>query len=109
MTSRTCSFPHTVKEYELVPEEFWQECSMLKDTYPDLASIKIDFFYGNKLALLKNFLEYYETDYIAYSEQYGIPKLTRSSLDALPVLKKTGYTMINADMVRASSLADSYR
>ena len=97
------------KEYELVPEEFWQECSMLKDTYPDLASIKIDFFYGNKLALLKNFLEYYETDYIAYSEQYGIPKLTQSSLDALPVLKKTGYTMINADMVRASSLADSYR
>lgn len=97
------------KEYELVPEEFWQECRMLKDTYSDLASIKIDFFYGNKLALLKNFLEYYETDYIAYSEQYGIPKLTRSSLDALPVLKKTGYTMINTDMVRISSLADSYR
>lgn len=97
------------KEYELVPEEFWQECRMLKDTYSDLASIKIDFFYGNKLALLKNFLEYYETDYIAYSEQYGIPKLTRSSLDALPVLKKTGYPMINTDMVRISSLADSYR
>ncbi|OJV12851.1 MAG: hypothetical protein BGO21_03710 [Dyadobacter sp. 50-39] len=97
------------KEYELVPEEFWQECKMLKDTYPELTSIKIDFFYGNKLALLKNFLEYYETDFIAYSEQYGIPKLTRSSLDALPVLKKTGYTMINADMVRVSSLADSYR
>jgi hypothetical protein len=97
------------KEYELVPEEFWQECKMLKDTYPELASIKIDFFYGNKLALLKNFLEYHETDFIAYSERYGIPKLTRSSLDALPVLKKTGYTMINADMVRVSSLADSYR
>lgn len=97
------------KEYELVPEEFWQECRTLKDTYPELTSIKIDFFYGNKLALLKNFLEYYETDYIAYSGQYGIPKLTRSSLDALPVLKKTGYTMIDADMVRVSSLADSYR
>ncbi|MCF0069039.1 hypothetical protein LZD49_01065 [Dyadobacter sp. CY261] len=100
------------KEYELVPEEFWHECRMLKDTYPDqLASIKIDFFYGNKLALLKNFLEYYETDFIVYSEQYGIPKLTKSSLDALPVLKKTGITMINADMIRVSSLADvaSYR
>ncbi|GGH23067.1 hypothetical protein ACN9ML_02850 [Dyadobacter endophyticus] len=97
------------KEYELIPEEFWQECQMLKETYLEISSIKIDFFYGNKLALLKNFLEYYETDFIAYSEQYGIPKLTRSSLDALPVLKKTGYTMINADMVRASSLADSYR
>lgn len=95
------------KEYELVPEEFWQECRILKDSYSDkVASIKIDFFYGNKLALLKNFLEYYDTDIIAYSEQYGIPKLTKSSLDALPVLKKTGYTMINADMVRVSSLAD---
>jgi hypothetical protein len=30
-------------------------------------------------------------------------------LEALPVLKKTGYTMINADMVRVSSLADSFR
>jgi len=97
------------KEYELVPEEFWQECRMLKDTYPELASIKIDFFYGNKLALLKNFLEYYETDYIAYSEQYGIPKLTRSSLHALPVLKNTAYTMINADMVPCAALADSVR
>lgn len=95
------------KEYELVPEEFWQDCRILKDSYSDkVASIKIDFFYGNKLALLKNFLEYYDTDIIAYSEQYGIPKLTKSSLDALPVLKKTGYTMINADMVRVSSLAD---
>jgi len=97
------------KEYELVPEEFWQECRMLKDNYQELSSIKIDFFYGNKLALLKNFLEYYETDFIAYSEQYGIPKLTKSSLDAMPVLKKTGYTMINADMIPVSSLADSYR
>jgi hypothetical protein len=98
------------KEYELVPEEFWQECQMLKDTFSEkLTSIKVDFFYGNKLALLKNFLEYYETDFIAYSEEYGIPKLTKSSLDALPVLKKTGYTMINADMIRVSSLADSYR
>ncbi len=98
------------KEYELISEEFWRECRMLKDTYSDqLASIKIDFFYGNKLALLKNFLEYYETDFIAYSEQYGIPKLTKSSLDAMPVLKKTGYTMINADMIRVSALADTYR
>ncbi|GGM87772.1 hypothetical protein GCM10010967_20460 [Dyadobacter beijingensis] len=95
------------KEYELVSESFWQECRMLKDSYSDkLTSIKIDFFYGNKLALLRNFLDYYETDFIAYSEQYGIPKLTKSSLDALPVLKKTGVTMINADMIRVSSLAD---
>lgn len=94
------------REFELIPEEFWDECKVLKERYPELSSIKIDFFYGNKLALLKNFLEYYDTDFIVYSEQYGIPKLTKSSLDALPVLKKTGYTMINADMVRVSSLAD---
>nr|WP_295925237.1 hypothetical protein [uncultured Dyadobacter sp.] len=100
------------KEYELVPEDFWEDCKILKDTFSDkLSSIKVDFFYGSKLALLKNFLEYYETDLVAYSEQYGIPKLTKNSLDALPVLKKTGYPMINTDMVQVSALAglDNYR
>lgn len=95
------------KEYELIPEAFWEDCKILKDTFSDkLSSIRIDFFYGNKLALLKNFLEYYETDLVAYSEEYGIPKLTKSSLDALPVLKKTGYPLINTDMIRVSTLAD---
>jgi hypothetical protein len=96
------------KEYELVSEDFWEDCKVLKDTYAEtLSSIKIDFFYGNKLASLKNFLEYHEVSCIAYSESYGIPKLNKSSLDALPVLKKCGIPMVNADLISVSALAET--
>lgn len=95
------------KEYELVSEAFWRDCRMLKEAFSEkVASIKIEFFYGNKLASLKNFLESCEADFIVYSEQYGIPKLGKSSLDALPVLKKSGYPLINTDMIGVNAVAD---
>jgi hypothetical protein len=96
------------KEYELVSEQFWRDCRALKEAFSNkLTSIKIEFFYGNKLASLKNFLEGCEADFIAYSGQYGIPKLTKSSLDALPVLKKSGYTLVDTDKVGINALADA--
>jgi len=86
------------KEYEFVSEEFWNECHILKDLYGNnLKSIKVEFFYGNKLAAFKNFLDAHHADFIAYSDTFGIPKLCKSSLDALPVIKKAGITLINTD------------
>ena len=96
------------KEYELVSEDFWANCKVLKDIYASqIKSIKIDFFYGNKMAALRNFLEYHQADMIVYSENYGIPKLNKSSLDALPVFKKCGVTLINTDLINVSALADA--
>jgi hypothetical protein len=95
------------KEYELVSGQFWRDCRSLKDAFSKkLTSIKIEFFYGNKLASLKNFLENCETDFIAYSAQYGIPKLSKSSLDALPVLKKSGYMLVDTDKIGVNALTD---
>jgi hypothetical protein len=88
------------KEYDFVSEEFWRECHVLKDLYGSkVHSIKVEFFYGNKLAAFKNFLEANNADFIAYSEGYGIPKLCKSSLDALPVIKKAGVELINVDKI----------
>lgn len=96
------------KEYELVSENFWSDCKSLKDEYSNiLKSIKIDFFYGNKLAALKNFMEYHEVDCIGYSESYGFPKLSKSSLDTFPVLKKSGMPLMNADLVSIAGFAES--
>lgn len=93
------------KEYELVPEEFWKECTILKDLYSKkLLSIKVAFYYGNKLASFKNFLDYHQADCIAYSESYGIPKLKKSSIEALPVLKKCGLPLLNTDLIADSAL-----
>ena len=95
------------KEYEFVSEEFRNECKILKDLYSEyLKSIKIEFFYGSRLASFKNFLDYNEADVIAYSESYGIPKLSKSSLDVTPIIKKCGLPLINTDKIRETTLSD---
>jgi len=91
------------KEYEFVSEEFRHECEILKEVYPStLKSVKIEFFYGSKLAVFKNFLDYNNADYIGYSKRYGMPKLSKSSIDALPVIMKCGLPLIDADKINES-------
>jgi len=95
------------KEYEFVSPEFRHECEMLKDVYAlNLKSIKIEFFYGNKLAVFKNFLDYNKADYIAYSKSYGMPKLSKSSIDALPVILKCGLPLLDADEINKSTFSN---
>ena len=96
------------KEYEFVSETFRNECNILKDLYSEtLNSIKIEFFYGSRLASFKNFLDYNQADCIAYSERYGIPKLSKSSLETLPVIKKCGLPLIDTDQIRETVFSDT--
>ena len=95
------------KEYDFVSDAFRKECKMLKDLYADkLHSFNIEFFYGNRLAPFKNFLDYYETDSIAYSSSYGVPKISKSSLDAVAIIKKAGYPIIDVDTIKQPALSD---
>ena len=88
------------KEYEYVSSEFRKECDLLKDIYSDkLKGYHVEFFYGNKLAAFKNFLEANEASFIAYSQSYGVPKLSKSAIDALPVIKKSGIPLVDFDQV----------
>lgn len=91
------------KEYEFVHQEFYDECEMLKNVYSGkLKDTRIEFFYGNKLASFKNFLDYNRADYIAYSKKYGMPKLSKSSIDALGVVKKCGLPLVDVDQIVAT-------
>ena len=95
------------KEYEFVSDEFRHECDMLKNVYTGrLKSITVEFFYGSKLAVFKNFLDYNNADFIAYSKRYGMPKLGKSSIDALPVIQKCGLPLIDADEINNSVFSD---
>lgn len=94
------------KEHEFVSESFQQNCEILKSDFPHiLKSIKVEFFYGSRLALFKNFLDYNQADYIAFSESYGSPKLGKSSIDAMPVIRKAGIPLINTDEIQVPTLA----
>ncbi len=95
------------REYDFVSEEFWKACNLLKSLYPEvLKSTKVEFFYGNKLAHFKNFLEYNQADEMVYSKSYGIPKISKSSIDALPVIMKCGLPLIDADAVMEPAMQD---
>ena len=95
------------KEYEFVSEEFNKQVQILKSVYPHLVSVKTEFFYGSKLAGFKNFLDYNDAEIIAYSESYGVPKLSKSSIDAMPVIKKCGMYLINTDAMRETVMSDA--
>jgi hypothetical protein len=95
------------KEHEFVSEAFWDECKELKHLFSNIRSIKIEFFYGSRLAVFKNFLEHNEVDCIAYSESYGIPKISKSSIDALPVIRKSGLPLLDVDQMKESVLTES--
>jgi hypothetical protein len=94
------------KEYEFVSSEFNRQIAILKSMHPNLVRIKTEFFYGSKLAGFKNFLDYNEADEIAYSGSYGIPKLSKSSIDALPVIKKCGIRLVDTDLIKESAYAE---
>jgi hypothetical protein len=94
------------KEYEFVSDEFNKQVQILKSVYPHLVSVKTEFFYGSKLAGFKNFLDYNDAESIAYSESYGVPKLSKSSIEAMPVMKKCGMHLINTDKIRETVMAD---
>lgn len=95
------------KEYEFVSDEFRSKCEELKEMYGSkLKEVKIEFFYGNKLASFKNFLDYNEADYFAYSERNGIPRLCKSSIEALPVIKRCNLSLLNVDEMEEPELAE---
>lgn len=96
------------KEYDFVSEEFRNESKMLKNLYPEIAKeTKVEFFYGSRMASFKHFLDYNKADYIAYSESYGVPKINKSSIEALPIIKKCGIPLLNTDELLESAFTDA--
>lgn len=97
------------KEYEYVSEAFRQQCDILQDLFGRrFHSYEIDFFYGNRLAPFKNFLDYHGADGIAYSVDYGVPALCKSSLDAIKVVQKAGLPLYEVVGAEKNVLVDKF-
>ncbi|WP_025764493.1 hypothetical protein [Dyadobacter tibetensis] len=91
------------KEYEYVSEQFKRECQMLQDLFAEkFISYRVEFFYGNRLAPFKNFLDYLEADHIAYSSKYGVPAISKSSLEAIAIIQKAGLPLIDVSVHRSA-------
>jgi hypothetical protein len=45
------------KEYQYIKDDFYTRCHEIRARYPQIESIKIEFFYGSTLSTFKNFLQ----------------------------------------------------
>lgn len=94
------------KESQFETEAFRRGCTKLQLGHKNLKSTKVEFFYGNTLAMFKQFLAYHNITAIAYSEKAGVKKISKSSIDALRIIKKCGYELINTDVLMEKSMSN---
>lgn len=78
-------------EYKYIPEDFYATCIKLKvDHFHQLKGIRLEFFYGNTIAALKNFLEANNVDAVLMLNDYQYQRLSPLSIDPVKMIKRCG-------------------
>jgi hypothetical protein len=84
------------REYEKVSDEFYRYCNVLRAQYPQIRNIKIDFLYGSKLSMFKQFIEHNEIDVVLNTEGCAFTPIHQSSVDPALLIERSGLHVINA-------------
>jgi hypothetical protein len=83
------------REYKLISNEFYNECTILKSQFGDqIESITPDFFYGNTVAVFKNYLEAKDIELIALLQNHTYATLTTNSFDPTILMQRSGYRSV---------------
>jgi hypothetical protein len=83
------------REYEKVSDEFYRYCNVLRAQYPQIQNIKIDFLYGSKLSMFKQFIEHNEVDMVLDTEGCEFTQIHQSSVDPVLLIKRSGLPVVN--------------
>lgn len=78
------------REYEYVGDAFYQQCEALKVQYPNIKSIKIEFFYGSTVVLFKEFLEFHEITGILHTSNCSWSSINSASINPNVLAHKLG-------------------
>jgi hypothetical protein len=83
------------REYEHITQEFMDECKRLAAQYPNqIDNLQTEFFYGNTVAVFKNYLEAREIDQIAKLKDYNCALLTPNSYEPTQLLERSKYPVL---------------
>jgi hypothetical protein len=82
------------REYQYVSDEFYQECEMLKATFPHVKSIKIEFFYGSTVRVFRNYLETHLIDSVFDLKNCSFKPLNKLSVDPTTLIEKSRLEVI---------------
>lgn len=78
------------REYEQVSDDFYKGCTALKNEYPQIRAIKVEFLYGSTLSIFKAFLEENEVDQVLDFKYCHAGKINKASIDPAILIQKSG-------------------
>ncbi|QKJ29642.1 hypothetical protein HQ865_07705 [Mucilaginibacter mali] len=79
------------RDYQHIGSEFEAEIDKLRKGYASqLESLHAEFFYGNTIAVFKNFLDHLEIDAILMLHGHTYAKLTENSVDPQLMVQRSG-------------------
>lgn len=82
------------REYQHISDEFYEICEKIKATYPQVKSIKIEFFYGSTLKTFKIFLEEHDIDTVLDLGNCSTKPLNKLSIDPAQLIAKSRLKVI---------------
>ncbi|MBD1393176.1 hypothetical protein [Mucilaginibacter glaciei] len=102
------------REYEKVNDAFYERLTRMQAQYPQIKSVRIEFFYGSTLSMFRNFLEANEVDAVAYDQNSAANPIHKSSIDPSVLVSKTGLPIISTTnktyaRVKKTEFAPAYR
>ena len=83
------------REYEYISDEFRHNCRQLKQQYPAINSVKIEFFYGSTLSMFKNFLEAHAVTFVLDPADCSVSKLNKTSVDPGSLVERCNIPVIS--------------
>lgn len=83
------------REYEQVSDAFYNGCAALKQQYPQLSALKVEFLYGSTLSMFKNFLEHNDVDQVLDIKHCHAGKINKASIDPTVLIQKSGLPVLS--------------
>ena len=84
------------REYTHISQEFEDQLNDIRKNFPhQVARVHAEFFYGNTVAIFKNYLEARDIKTIVCLDCYNYKQLTKNSIDPQLLVKRSGCKLIN--------------
>lgn len=79
------------REVELIPKSFTNYCNCVQNEFSSVVKVRFEYFYGNTMALFRNFLDANGIDEIVYNPSITFKKITKSSLDIIDIINRSSW------------------
>ncbi len=92
------------RDYDYVSNHFYQACERIKAAYPQVESIKVDFFYGSTLSTFRNYLEAQDVDAVLDLKHCSLKPLNKMSVNPEGLIQKCGLKVLHLQAARKAAV-----